>query len=120
MLHRRYEVYAKALAAVRGVAEIVGRFPPGHAWLADQLRRAVASAPLNIAEGLGRTSRPDRERFFAIARASLTEADAALDVAVALGVVTPVQAQPTRELILGSVQMLWKLRSPPRVFPAAR
>ena len=46
----------------------------------DQLSRASLSIPLNIAEGSGKTSKPDRKRFYVIARASLYESTAIVDI----------------------------------------
>lgn len=46
-----------------------------------QIRRAALSVHLNIAEGASRKSEAERKRFYEIARGSIIEIDAALDIA---------------------------------------
>jgi four helix bundle protein len=47
----------------------------------SQIRRAALSVHLNIAEGASRKSESERKRFYEIARGSVIEIDAALDIA---------------------------------------
>lgn len=46
-----------------------------------QIRRAAVSVYLNIAEGSSRKSETERKRYYEIARGSVIEIDAALDIA---------------------------------------
>jgi len=49
-------------------------------YVVDQLGRASFSVPLNIAEGSGKFSKPDRRSYFTTARASVFECVAVLDI----------------------------------------
>ena len=49
--------------------------------MASQIRRAALSVHLNIAEGCSRKSEVERKRYYEIARGSVIEIDAALDIA---------------------------------------
>jgi len=68
------------------------RFPDfeQHA-LADQLRRASYSVPLNIAEGTTRKGTRDYRRFLDTAWSSLAEVQTALAIARDVGYVQPVE-----------------------------
>ena len=48
--------------------------------LVQQIRRAVISVHLNMAEGCSLKSMAERKRFFEISRGSIIEIDAALDI----------------------------------------
>ena len=80
MNYRTTRIYLRALDLVDVVALIAKRSPAKYSFLADQLRRAAASVPLNYMEGCGRTGRADRRRFFDIAIGSAQEASGAIEV----------------------------------------
>ncbi len=86
MNHEKLECYQQLVIAAEEVARKVARWPRGHATLIDQLRRAMVSAVLNLAEGNGkRSSAIERRRFFEISLGSIAEVTAALDLAAAFG-----------------------------------
>jgi len=76
--HERLCVYRKALLFLE-MLEALGSLP-GEYDLRDQLKRASTSIVLNIAEGASRQSPADKRRFYLIARGSLGEVGAALDI----------------------------------------
>lgn len=49
-------------------------------YLKDQLKRATLSISLNLSEGAGRVSPADKKRFYVIARSSVYECVAIIDV----------------------------------------
>lgn len=73
-------VYQKAIAATVEAETVARRIGPGRRDLADQLRRASTSIPLNIAEGAGEFSPREKVRFYRMARRSACECFAILDV----------------------------------------
>lgn len=72
-------VYQKAKAFNAGIRKFI-KATPLDRTTKDQLRRASMSIVLNLAEGSGRFTKPDRRNFFIIARSSLFECVAILDV----------------------------------------
>ena len=84
--YRELLVWRKAKAlAVRVYGETEG-FPKSEVYgLAGQLRRAAVSVASNIAEGQGRLTRGEFQRFLGVARGSLLEIDTQLSIALDLG-----------------------------------
>jgi four helix bundle protein len=77
--HEKLKVYQRSLDFVELAEAMLTKVPKSHAAF-GQLDRASTSVPLNIAEGNGKFTAPDRCRFFDIARGSALECAAALDV----------------------------------------
>ena len=73
-------VYQKAISYADCICGITEKFPRGYGFLSDQLNRASVSIAANIAEGNGRFTIPDRRNFFMIARGSVQECVALLEI----------------------------------------
>jgi four helix bundle protein len=77
---RNLKVWQEATMLAQVALDIADAMPPGYAFLADQLRRAGTSVPLNIAEGNGKPTRREYGRFLGIARGSLNEVEAIVEI----------------------------------------
>jgi four helix bundle protein len=105
----RLDVYRCAAEFLATAARIISDLPVGYSALADQLKRAALSIPVNIAEGVGRTSPADRRRHYAIARGSAMECAAILDACRILGVANQGPLVDGRTLLMRVVKMLSKM-----------
>lgn len=107
--YEKLDVYQAAIQFLGIAVGILDALPKGHAALADQLRRASMSIPLNIAESSGKPSKADRQRFMAIARGSAMECGAILDVCHVLGLTDERTVSLGKQLLVRIVSMLTKL-----------
>jgi four helix bundle protein len=106
--HEKLDVYQCALRAAL-VFQILQKLPRGHSELADQLKRATISIPVNIAEGAGKSSDKDRSRFHAIARGSAMECGAILDIVHLQDLPEPKTLIEAKSLLVRMVSMLSKM-----------
>ena len=88
---------------------MIEAFPRGRSHLADQLTRASTSIVLNLAEGAGKFSKPDKRRYYLTAIGSTTECAAILDVGVRLGLVGPEIHAENKAVLERVAAMLVKL-----------
>ena len=75
----KLDVYKKAKIFNSGIRDFI-RNTRLDSTTRDQLRRAAFSVVLNLAEGSGRFSHPDRRNFYVISRSSIFECVAILDI----------------------------------------
>ena len=81
MQHEKLICYQSLLGITQEVGQFLKTWPRGHNHIADQLKRALSSAILNLAEGNGkRDSAKERRRFFQISMGSIAESCACLDL----------------------------------------
>ena len=106
---QRLDVYRCAIEFLAVAVDVSARAPKGFAPLADQLRRAALSGPLNIAEAAGRTSERDGARHYGIARGSAMECAAIVDAMHLLSVINESEHATAIELLARIVAMLTKL-----------
>ena len=107
--HERLDVYQVALDFLVLADEVVQHLPRGRSHLADQLTRASTSIVLNLAEGTGKFSRPDKRRYYLTSSGSATESAAILDVCLRLGLIGPQVHERGKGLLERVVSMLVKL-----------
>jgi four helix bundle protein len=98
---QRLNVYQLSITFLELADRLAGRCR-GRGSLAEQLRRAALSVPLNIAEGSGKIGL-DARRFYAIARGSALECAAVLDVLATLRLVVPDDLHQGRRHLLNSI-----------------
>src|SRR2546421_12864002 len=75
--------------------------------LADQLRRACYSVPLNIAEGNTRQGSREYRRFLDTARGSPAEGGTVIEMARELGYVMPAEVGGPEAFVKGTGQTLY-------------
>jgi len=103
--HEKLEVYQESLRFIAWLEPQLEKLAKSRS-VRDQLDRASTSIPLNIAEGNGKFTKPDRCRFFDNARGSALECAAALDVLVAKTKCELQEVLPGKERLRKIVSML--------------
>ena len=80
--HQKLDIYSVSRLFVAECYKLTKCLPGEEKFgMITQIRRAALSVHLNIAEGASRKSQTERKRYFEIARGSVIEIDAALDIA---------------------------------------
>ena len=97
-----------ALELVRSLRAPIERIQSHDRSLADQLRRAASSIPLNLAEGRRRNGK-DRRHLWRVAAGSADETRSCLLVADAWGYVDAKDLSESLELADRVVAMCWRL-----------
>lgn len=106
--YQRLDAYRVCRRALVQGHQLAQRLPRGQAKLADQLRRALLSAHLQIAEAASRTG-ADRAARFRCARGEASEAAAALEAITLLELLPAAQAAPVITLLARLAAMLNRL-----------
>jgi four helix bundle protein len=103
--HEKLVAYQRSIEFVAWSSQLLETLSTKLA-VSDQLDRASTSVPLNIAEGNGKYTSPDRCRYFDTARGSALECAACLDVLVAKGKCTVDQIRSGKAILHETVSLL--------------
>ena len=107
--HEKLDVYQLALEFLVQANALIESLPRGRGHLGDQFTRASMSIVLNIAEGAGRLSKPDKRRYYLTARGSAMESAALLDVCARLELLDEAGHRAGKDKLVRIVSMLIKL-----------
>ena len=104
----RFHAYDVALQIVNVVVPLIDRIARRDPDLARQIRKALPSIHMNVAEGRRRLGR-DRRYHYTVAAGSADELSAALDYAEAAGYLTRRDINDAQALLDRELAMLWRL-----------
>lgn len=83
--HKKLDVWKASVELVKEIYKLTSDFPKDeHYGLISQLRRASVSIVSNLSEGLSRDTKLDIRRFLQIARSSVVEIDAQIELSIEL------------------------------------
>jgi len=105
--HQKLDIYLSTKDFVLACYKLSNALPQEEKFgMISQIRRAALSVHLNIAEGCSRKSEVERKRYYEIARGSLIEIDAALDIAKELRYLDEQSIQPLGDQMVKCFKML--------------
>ena len=89
-MYKNLEIWKFSVNLIKNVYKIAEKLPKSEEYnLKSQLKRAVVSVSLNIAEGKSRKTGKDFAHFLGISSGSLTEVEAILTICQELKYITP-------------------------------
>ena len=105
--HQKLDVYSASREFVFECYRLTLTLPGEEKFgMITQIRRAALSVHLNIAEGASRKSQGERKRYYEIARGSIIEIDAALDIAGKLNYLKDINLELLREKMISCFKLL--------------
>jgi four helix bundle protein len=111
--HQKLDVFVAARQFVIECYKLTNLLPVDERFgMMTQIRRAAVSVCLNIAERASRKSETERKRFYGIARGSMVEIDAALDIANDLEYLKKIDTGTLGETMIKCFKLLSGLINP--------
>ncbi len=105
----KIDVYRLILEAIDKTVKVALGFPRGYAYLADQLKRAISSAGLNTAEGIGEYKSLEKARFYRMALRSISESCSIIQIGFRLKIISEFDYQDLYTIYTRISKMLTKL-----------
>jgi four helix bundle protein len=110
MEHEKLICYRQLTEVAEELGKSLRRWSSGNSELADQLKRALISAVLNLAEGNGKWGfSKERRRFFQMSMGSMSEAAACIDLASCFDLIPRDNARILKEKLRASYYRVSKL-----------
>jgi len=110
MFHQRLKCYQLTMSITKAMPGLIDKWPRGYGYLSDQLRRAIASIGLNIAEGNAKRTFPERRRYFTSSMGSACESSAILEIAFYYHLIDESQSDYFQDILLQIYKMLYRLK----------
>jgi four helix bundle protein len=110
-MNGRFEAYEVALELAAALGPVITAVAQRDSSLSFQLRRAVASVALCLAEGARRAGK-DRLHLYRVAAGSAAEVRAALALTRAWSFAAPARLSAAEALLDRVLAMLWRLTHP--------
>ena len=83
--HKKLKLWGKTIDLIEDIYKVLSAFPKDEKFgLTSQMKRSSISIASNIAEGAARGTSKDKAHFFVIARGSVSELDAQLEISLRL------------------------------------
>ena len=101
-------IYQKAKAYYTQVQTVINH-PRLTKYQRDQLGRASLSILLNLAEGSGRFTKPSKKNFYTIARGSVFECAAIMDILASSEIISPTEHQEFYSILDELSRILYSL-----------
>jgi len=80
IMNQRLDCYRLLVDVAKAMPCLIKQIPRGEGYLIDHLKRALSSSILNLAEGNGRYSTKERNRFFNYSLGSIKEVMASIEL----------------------------------------
>jgi four helix bundle protein len=109
-MNQRLRCYNLLVDVAKAMPGLIKCIPSGKYYLTDQIERAMASSIANLAEGNGRFSIKERNRFFNYSLGSISELIGWLDIACSYRYLDNSISQKLKDNLWFAYNMIKKLK----------